>query len=588
MNHSHSLRAPTRSKAGLACCLLLGAYLLNASAQAQEVTSEATNDAPEVIHNSDLNAENTLLILLGELQATQGDSGAAYAMILEAARKTGDEALYKRAVDIALSARNGTAALDAAKAWKKAFPLSRDANRYVLQILVAVNQLAESLMPLRSYLQLAPASEHVLLINGIPQLFAQTKDPELAAAVVEQALVPFVDQPATAAASWTTIGRMRVAAKKLPQALEAVNKALTADPKAMEPGFLLLELLSLGMNEAEPLLKSVLTDQSPPHLRLTYARVLMDAQRMPDAAEQLQLLTQSHPTFAEGWLVLGALQVESGKDSEAQQALLRYIELEQNKEDARLAQAYLSLAKIAANQKKPAEAEAWLNKIDDPEALTQVQIQRAHLLASKGDMAKARALIADLPHNTPQAKRTRLQAEAQLLRDFKMYEQAYQVVLKASKAEPDDLDLRYEVAMLAEKLNRMDEMEKLLRSIIAAKPDFQHAYNALGYALADRNMRLQEARALIVKALEFSPEDPMITDSLGWVEFRMGNKQSALAILQRAYDTKNDPEIAAHLGEVQWSLGLKDKAMKVWRDALKADPKNDLLLETLKRLKVKL
>ena len=568
--------------------MLLGAYLLNASAQAQEVSPEVANDSPEVIHNSDLNAENTLLILLGELQATQGDSGAAYAMILEAARKTGDEALYKRAVDIALSARNGTAALDAAKAWKKAFPLSRDANRYVLQILVAVNQLAESLMPLRSYLQLAPASEHVLLINGIPQLFAQTKDPELAAAVVEQALVPFVDQPATAAASWTTIGRMRVAAKKLPQALEAVNKALTADPKAMEPGFLLLELLSLGMNEAEPLLKSVLTDQSPPHLRLTYARVLMDAQRMPDAAEQLQLLTQSHPTFAEGWLVLGALQVESGKDSEAQQALLRYIELEQNKEDARLAQAYLSLAKIAANQKKPAEAEAWLNKIDDPEALTQVQIQRAHLLASKGDMAKARALIADLPHNTPQAKRTRLQAEAQLLRDFKMYEQAYQVVLKASKAEPDDLDLRYEVAMLAEKLNRMDEMEKLLRSIIAAKPDFQHAYNALGYALADRNMRLQEARALIVKALEFSPEDPMITDSLGWVEFRMGNKQSALAILQRAYDTKNDPEIAAHLGEVQWSLGLKDKAMKVWRDALKADPKNDLLLETLKRLKVKL
>ena len=142
--------------------------------------------------------------------------------------------------------------------------------------------------------------------------------------------------------------------------------------------------------------------------------------------------------------------------------------------------------------------------------------------------------------------------------------------------------------MAAEKINRIDEMEKLLRSIIAANPEFQHAYNALGYALADRNMRLPEARALIVKALEFAPEDPMITDSLGWVEFRMGNKQAALAILQRAYDTKNDPEIATHLGEVQWGLGLKDKAMKIWRDALKSDPKNDLLQETLKRLKVKL
>ena len=566
--------------------MLLGASLFSAAAQEPAAASAA--ETPEVVNNSDLNAENALLILLGELQATQGDTGAAYAMLLEAARKTSDEGLYKRAVDIALNARNGTAALDGAKAWKKAFPLSRDANRYVLQILVALNQLAESLMPLRSYIQLAPVSEHVLLINGMPQIFAQAKDQELATAVVEQALVPFVDKPATAAASWTTIGRMRVAAKKLPEALEAVNKALTADPKAMEPGFLLLELLSLGVNEAEPILQRILTAESPPHMRLTYARVLMDAQRLPDAAIQLEQLNQSHPNFAEAWLVLGALQVELGKDAEAQQALLRYIDLEQNKEDARLSQAYLMLSKIAANQKKPADAEAWLNKIDDPEALTQVQIQRAHLLASRGDMAKARALIAELPHNTPQAKRTRLQAEAQLLRDFKMYDQAYQVLLKASKAEPDDLDLRYEVAMLAEKLNRMDEMEKLLRSIIAAKPDFQHAYNALGYALADRNMRLPEARALIVKALEFSPEDPMITDSLGWVEFRMGNKQSALAILQRAYDTKNDPEIATHLGEVHWSLGLKDKAMKIWRDALKSDPKNDLLLETLKRLKVKL
>ena len=585
MNTSQFLRAPRRYPAVMAGCLLLGAWV---HAFAQEPAPVVDSDTPEVVNNSDLNAENTLLILLGELQATQGDPGAAYAMLMEAARKTGEEALYKRAIDIALNARNGTAALDGAKAWKKAFPLSRDANRYLLQILVALNQLAESLMPLRSYIQLAPASEHVLLINGMPQLFNQTKDPELAAAVVEQALVPFVDLPTTAAASWTTIGRMRVAAKKLPQALEAVNKALAADPKAMEPGFLLLELLSQGMNEAEPILQGVLGPQSPPHMRLTYARVLMDAQRLPDAAAQLQLLNQSHPDFAEAWLVLGALHVEMGKDSLAQPALLRYIELEQNKEDANLSQAYLMLSKIAANQKKPAEAEAWLNKIDDPQALTQVQIQRAHLLASKGDMAKARALIADLPHNTPQAKRTRLQAEVQLLRDFKMYEQAYQVLSKASKAEPDDLDLRYEVAMLAEKLNRMDEMEKLLRSIIAAKPDFQHAYNALGYALADRNIRLAEARALIVKALEIAPEDPMITDSLGWVEFRLGNKQSALAILQRAYDTKNDPEIAAHLGEVQWSLGLKDKAMKVWRDALKTDPKNDLLQETLKRLKVKL
>jgi len=586
MNTLKRLIFSPRSRAGFACCLLSGLCLL--PAQAQDTAQDSPADPPDVINNSNLNAETALLIMLGELQSTQGDPGAAYAMLLDAARKTGDEALYKRAIDIALNSRNGTAALDGAKSWKKAFPLSRDANRYVLQILVALNQLAESLMPLRSYVQLAPEAEQVLLINGIPQIFTQSKDPELATAVVEQALVPFVDKPATAAASWSTIGRMRATAKKMPQALEAVEKALASNPNAIEPGFLALELLSLGVTEAEPVLKRMLDGDLPPTMRLTYARVLIDAHRLLDASDQLTLLNKNHPGFSEGWLVQGALWVELGKDAQAQQDLLKYIELEKNKEDARLSQAYLMLSKIAVNQKKPAEAEAWLNKIDDPEALTQVQIQRANLLASRGEMAKARALIADLPSNTPQAQRTRLQAEVQLLRDYKLYEAAYQVLLKASKADPEDLDLRYEVAMMAEKLNRVDEMEKLLRSIIAAKPDFQHAYNALGYALADRNLRLPEARALIVKALEFAPEDPMITDSLGWVEFRMGNKQTALAILQRAFDTKNDPEIATHLGEVHWSLGLKDKAMKIWRDALKSDPKNDLLLETLKRLKVKL
>ena len=203
-------------------------------------------------------------------------------------------------------------------------------------------------------------------------------------------------------------------------------------------------------------------------------------------------------------------------------------------------------------------------------------------------MAKARKLIQQLPTNTLQAQRVRLQAEVKLLRDYKQFEQAYQVLVTASKATPDDLDLRYEVAMMAEKLNRMDEMERILRGVIEAKPDFQHAYNALGFALADRNIRLKEARELIVTALEFSPEDPMITDSLGWVEFRMGNKVAALAILERAYASKNDPEIGTHLGEVRWSLGQRDKALKIWRDAKKVAPNNEILLETLKRLKVKL
>jgi len=564
--------------------LLLGGHAFAQTRPAAPVAS------PEAINNSQLNAESMLMILLGELKLSQGEPGAAYSLMLEAAKKNVDHQLFHRAVEIALNARSGPPALEAAKAWKQAFPKSREANRFVLQINVALNKLPDSLMPLRQEILLAPDDELVKTINSIVQIYAQAQDKELASAVVEQALVPFVDKPKTAAASWTTIGRMKVAAKKLPEALEAAKKAASLDKQAIEPGMLALELYALGIADAEALMQQVLqtADNSMP-LRLSYARILMDNQRNNDALAQLAIITEKTPAMTEAWLLQAALLIDTNKDSEAQAVLLRLVDLEKDKDNSRgLSQAYLMLSQITMRQKKNSESEAWLNKIDDPDALAQVQVQRANLLASRGDMGKARALIQQLPNNTPQAKRTRLQAEVKLLRDYKMFEQTYQVLLSASKESPDDLELRYEVAMMAEKLNRIDEMERLLKSVIEVKPDFFHAYNALGFALADRNIRLKEARELIVTALEYAPDDAMITDSLGWVEYRMGNKVAALAILERAYETKNDPEIGAHLGEIYWVLGKKDQALKVWRDAKKAAPTNEILLETLKRLKAKL
>jgi tetratricopeptide (TPR) repeat protein len=581
----HPLLSPA---ARLGAASWLSLMMLGGHAFAQSEPAAAV--APDAISNSKMNADSMLMILLGELKLTQGEPGAAYSLMLEAAKKTGDAQLFNRAVEIALNARSGPPALEAAKAWKQAFPKSREANRFVLQIMVALNQLPESLMPLRTDLLLSPEEDQVKAINGIVQIYAQAQDKELATAVVEQALVPFVDKPLTAAASWTTIGRMKVAAKKLPEALDAAKKATAKDSKAIEPGLLALELFSLGSSEAEELLQKVIqtADNAMP-LRLSYARILIDNQRTKEALAQLVNITEKSPALSEAWLLQAAVLIDGGQDDEAKNVLLRFVALEKDKENnTGLSQAYLMLSQITLRQKKTSESEEWLNKIEDPEALAQVQIQRANLLASRGEISKARALIQQLPNITPQAKRTRLQAEVKLLRDYKMYEQTYQVLLSATKETPDDLELRYELAMMAERLNRVDEMERLLKSVIEAKPDFFHAYNALGFALADRNIRLKEARELIVTALEFAPDDPMITDSLGWVEYRMGNKVAALAILERAYEIKNDAEIGAHLGELYWVLGRKDEALKVWREAKKLAPTNEILLETLKRLKAKL
>jgi tetratricopeptide (TPR) repeat protein len=154
--------------------------------------------------------------------------------------------------------------------------------------------------------------------------------------------------------------------------------------------------------------------------------------------------------------------------------------------------------------------------------------------------------------------------------------------------DPKDFDLVYDMAMVAEKLGKLDEMERLLRSVMAGKPEYQHAYNALGYSLAERNTRLPEAKKLILKALEYAPGDPFISDSLGWVEFRSGNLAEALRILQEAFKSKPDAEIAAHLGEVLWAMGRREQALATWKEGAQLNNDNETLQETLKRLHVKL
>jgi Flp pilus assembly protein TadD len=159
------------------------------------------------------------------------------------------------------------------------------------------------------------------------------------------------------------------------------------------------------------------------------------------------------------------------------------------------------------------------------------------------------------------------------------------VLEPATQRWPEDTDLLYDLSMVAEKLDRIDDMERQLRRVIALKPDYQHAYNALGYMLADRGLRLQEARELIRKALELAPGDPFITDSMGWVEFRLGNHAEALRLLRQAYAARPDTEIAAHLGEVLWVMGQREEAVRIWREGRQRDAANDVLLETLARLK---
>jgi tetratricopeptide (TPR) repeat protein len=322
-------------------------------------------------------------------------------------------------------------------------------------------------------------------------------------------------------------------------ALEVAKLALAKNSSDDEAAQLALALMATKEQAAEQLVKQYLANtkiQPKPEVRLAYARTLVTLTRFADALAQLQKLSIDSPTYAPSWLVLGTLQYQMSQDT-----------------------------------------------TDKAKANTLVQAAQASLNT-----------FIQLTDPLPAAQRSASQSRAYLLlanmaKGDKKYQQAYDTLSKAieNSNEADRADLQYDLAMMAEKLERLDEMERILRQVIESKPEDPQAYNALGYSLADRNLRLPEAKELLQKAVKLAPKDPFIADSLGWVEFRLGNLAEAQRILEAAYASKPDAEIAAHLGEVLWKQGLKDRATAMWKEGVKINKNNDTLVETMKRFSVK-
>ena len=572
--------------------LLILVALLGAMAASAQSSTPADEPSP----SSAMDGELFYQLLIGELNARGGEPGAGFALILDAARKTNDPRLFQRAVDIALQARSGDSALMAARAWRQAIPASREANRFVLQILIGLNRLNETLEPLKREIASYEPKERAAGIANLPRYFARATDKKMAASVVEQALADHLNAPGVQVTAWTTLGVMRAAANDLNGAVEAARKALALDPKAETPALLALSLMSPSLPQAEALVKKYLEGKASPEVRMEYARQLLGTQRYAESDTQLQLVTSDKPDLADAWLLRGVLELQDNKLAAAERSLKRYLELVLPKRNAAnkaetsrsLAQAYLSLAQIAEQRKDWVEADGWLKRIDSAEDRLATQMRRATLLARQGKTEEARKLIRSQVEKSPAEARLKLSTEVQVLRENKQYKTAYDLLTDAASRTPNDMDLVYDLAMVAEKMGNLEDMERLLKKVIAAKPDYQHAYNALGFSLAERNVRLPEARQLVVKALELAPNDPFITDSLGWVEFRSGNLTEALKILQGAYKARPDAEIAAHLGEVLWAMGKRDQAVLIWKEGVKLNSDNETLLETLKRLQVKL
>ena len=610
---------PARFPAAKAVCALVVAGCAWApQAWSQAPPAAAATPAPAAsapaFVNSDLDASLFYQLLIGELELSASEGSTAFLVMLDAANKTKSEQLYKRSADMALQMRSGSQALIVVQAWRRALPASRGAHRYLIELLVALNRSAETAEPLRSLIRLTPEAERPTLINSLPRFFERTGNRKLIPEILTDALQPYVDSPATDDASLIAIGRGWQVAGDSTRALEFAQRAHALDAGAEGPVLLALELLPTT-TDAEPIVQGYLKARpQATTVRMFYARALGMSQRYLEALAQVDRVTRDEPAQAAPWLTLGALHLELRQPKEATVAIKTFIERIEStppasntpqpapaaqtaaggneavveSDDRGLTQAWLMLAQAAEQQGDFKAAEGWLAKVDTPARALEVQVRRASLLAKQGRLTEAIEMIRRAPEAGDEDARAKLIAEVSLLRDARQWTQASDVLQRANDRFKDDPDLLYEQSMMAEKLNRIDEMERLLRRVIELRPDHEHAYNALGFSLADRGLRLPEAKALIVRALELAPGEPFITDSLGWVEYRMGNLGEAIKQLRRAYQSRPDPEIAAHLGEVLWVSGQHEEARRILREGKSRDQTNDVLRETVVRLKVNL
>jgi tetratricopeptide (TPR) repeat protein len=561
----------------LALAAALSFTALSACAQAKKtIPAPAAPKSPAP--SSDISEPTLYEFLLGEIALQRGENGLAAQTYVDLAKRTRDPRIARRAVEVATQARMPELALEAGKLWQEIEPASPQAMQVVVTLLVADKRVDEA----EPYLVKLLVAEGVNLENGFMQmnrLLAPNPDKAANLRVVRNlaARHPELAQAQFAVAQASALAGDDAAA------LEAIRKAQKIRPEWETAAILEAQLLQKrSPSEAAKVLGEFI-DKYPTarDARINYARVLVLDKRFPEARKQFEALLGANPGNTEVIYAVGLLAFQLKDYPVAEENMKRLLGLKYRDPNG----VRFVLGQIAEEQKHWPEAIKWYESVSDGDQVLAARVRTAGAMAKQGKLDAARAFLQRVGAEFPDERVALTVAEAQLLRDANRNRDAYDMLGEALKQDPEQPELLYDYALTAEKLERYDVLESNLRKLMQVRPEHAHAYNALGYSFAERNLRLPEAKKLIEKALELAPEDYFIMDSLGWVLYREGNLRGAAEQLRRAYVGRPDAEIAAHLGEVLWVMGQRDEADKIWQESLKTSPENETLQNTIKRLK---
>jgi tetratricopeptide (TPR) repeat protein len=549
-------------------------------------TAHAATEALMQELQTQANGEFVFKYLAAEVAGQRGELGLSTKLFYDLAKSSRDVRLAERAAKVAMYSKNAQAALETAKLWLELDANSTEAQQAATQLYVINGDLNSAKPLLQKLLEKEDTRANGFLY--LNTLLSHHANKNAVLTLVQDLAAPY---PQLAEAHFT-IGQAAFQANNLQLALSETARANQLRPNWEIAAIQQADILfSESPDQAITFYRSFLNDTPDANdARLNLARMLIKQSRFNQAKPELLKLAKLANSNPEILVVVGLLSVQSNELADAEGYFLQALESNIKNKDP----IYLYLGQIAEKNNNDADAINWYGRVQQPEEKTSNQ-QASHYLDAKLSIANvisrtqgadaAIQMLDDLENLSDAQLAQVITAQANLLAQAKRFQESYELLGKAVANMPNANELIYDYAMAAERVRQFTVLETQLRKLIKIKPDFAQAYNALGYSFADRSVKLEEANKLIAKALELSPNDHYIMDSMGWVQYRLGNLDKAFEYLNKAYNLQNDSEIAAHLGEVLWNQGKQDEASKIWAEALKVSPENDALLKTIKKFK---
>jgi tetratricopeptide (TPR) repeat protein len=522
------------------------------------------------------NPDLVFRLLLAEIASQRGELNLASELFLDLAKQTDSALLAERATRLTGLTRNGTIALEASKVWNELNKDSNDAQQALSEILIANNKLGEAKPILQKLLlKEKTRASGFLYLNS---MLSRVSDKKAVLILVADLAQPY---PKLAEAHFAVVHAAWIAKdqKIYEKELTAINQI---KPDWEMPILFKGQILAQENPEEALNFYSNFLNKYPKSndVRLEYAKLLTNGRKFNEAKNEFIKLVGAANSSAEITIAVGLLSIELEDYDLAEKYFLQSLKRNPKDKD----QIYIYLAKIADKKNQGDAAIVWLNKVSSGNHFIESKLIIAEVIAKKESIDKALVFLNTINSNSLDEKLSILQLKISLLTRSNRHQEAFQLMQNEATNFAQSPEFKFDYALLADKLNKYDLMERLLREAIKIKPDYAVAYNALGYSFADRNINLEDAKKYIEVALSISPSNHYILDSMGWLYFRLGKLDLALSFIQKAYDVQPDPEIAAHLGEILWAQGKKKESNDVLELSLQSFPDNEVLKEAFRRL----